>query len=401
MSKNTRWTIEKIQEIADKSGVTVLSNEYVNTLGKLKFRCSCGNEFSRSMSTFVHAGVRHCPECGKKNRKPSTPRKWNNDSVREFILQESTCEPLEDYPGYCEKMKLKCGCGCVFSTSFQYFKTENKRQCDECGKENMKMKMRYKYDGVTYTDELLLEKLSEEISSYGCVLLSKEYKDSTTPLELMCGCGNTMSISLANFRKGQRTCRACSNQKLREKFRTPYETVKSQIEINGCELLTKPENYVNSKTKVDIRCGCGNTFKRTVEDFKINRPQCTECSSSIPESKIRSYLAKRGVSFKREYTFGGLVGNGGGLLRFDFAIFDRGELKGLVEYDGEFHFFKLYEGQKYDDIVTHDLLKNRYCEDRNIPLLRINYTEENEIESLLDVFLVHLGVCSNEVVSLG
>lgn len=401
MGKNTRWTIEKIQEIADKSGVTVLSEEYANTLGKLKFRCSCGNDFSRTMTTFVYAGVRHCPECGKKNRKPSIPRKWNNDSVREFILQESTCEPLEDYPGYYEKMKLKCGCGRVFFTSFQYFKTENKRQCDECGKENMKMKMRYKEDGVTYTDELLLEKLSEEISSYGCALLSKEYKDNATPLELMCGCGNIMSINLGNFRRGQRTCRECSNQRLREMFRTPYENVKLEIEVNGCKLLTKPENYVNSKTKVDILCGCGNTFKRTLDDFKLNRPQCMDCSSSLPELKIRDHLAKRGVNFKREYSFDGLVGNGGGLLRFDFAIFDEGNLVSLIEYDGEYHFFKFYADQKYDDIVTHDSLKNQYCEDRSIPLLRIKYTEEDEIEKILDAHLTHLGLYVNEVVSLG
>lgn len=53
-----------------------------------------------------------------------------------------------------------------------------------------------------------------------------------------------------------------------------------------------------------------------------------------------------------------------------------------IEYDGEQH-YKLNEyfgGQKYFDILKrHDEIKNEYCKENNIKLLRIPYWEFNNI----------------------
>ena len=66
-------------------------------------------------------------------------------------------------------------------------------------------------------------------------------------------------------------------------------------------------------------------------------------------------------------------------LPFDFYIND----KYIVEYDGEQHFkntkfFDFYKCKK------HDLIKNKYCFDNNIPLIRIPY---NAIYTLDDLKL--------------
>ena len=64
-----------------------------------------------------------------------------------------------------------------------------------------------------------------------------------------------------------------------------------------------------------------------------------------------------------------------GLLRFDFAIFDKNNnLLGLIEYQGEQH-YKNYKimGKQQREIT--DPMKKEYCLNKNIPLFEIKYTE--------------------------
>ena len=61
--------------------------------------------------------------------------------------------------------------------------------------------------------------------------------------------------------------------------------------------------------------------------------------------------------FKREYSFNNLRGANNGKLRFDFAIFKEGILKGLIEFQGEQHFYPVkafggieaFQERKYND----------------------------------------------------
>ena len=68
--------------------------------------------------------------------------------------------------------------------------------------------------------------------------------------------------------------------------------------------------------------------------------------------------------------------NNGGYLRFDFAIFKNNKLYALIEYDGEQH-FNITNGwnntQYHQELKTRDKMKDDYCEQHNIPLIRLNY----------------------------
>lgn len=70
-------------------------------------------------------------------------------------------------------------------------------------------------------------------------------------------------------------------------------------------------------------------------------------------------------------------------LPFDVAIFNKEsfELDYLIEYDGGEHFFPV---ANWDFEITkkHDLIKNKYCFDNNIPLIRIPYNAEYTIDDL-------------------
>lgn len=69
-------------------------------------------------------------------------------------------------------------------------------------------------------------------------------------------------------------------------------------------------------------------------------------------------------------------------LRFDFYL---PEQNTLIEYDGEPHFVKRGKyGEGFENRQKNDEIKNQYCKDNNIKLIRIHYKlPENEFEPKL------------------
>ena len=69
------------------------------------------------------------------------------------------------------------------------------------------------------------------------------------------------------------------------------------------------------------------------------------------------------------------------LLPFDFYV----ENRYIIEYDGEQHFkpIELWGGEEgLMTVRAHDLIKNRYCFDNDIPLIRIPYDVDYTIDDL-------------------
>lgn len=106
---------------------------------------------------------------------------------------------------------------------------------------------------------------------------------------------------------------------------------------------------------------------------------CNECSwiasaawsKSIGERSVKEYLDGCCIEYKLEHSFSDCVG--ARLLRFDFYL---PLYNILIEYDGKQHyesidFFGGDEGLKSSQL--RDSIKNKYCIDNNIPLIRIRY----------------------------
>ena len=53
----------------------------------------------------------------------------------------------------------------------------------------------------------------------------------------------------------------------------------------------------------------------------------------------------------------------------------------MLEYDGEGHFFQV-GNWNFEKQHQYDLIKNKYCFDNNIPLIRIPYDAEYTIDDL-------------------
>jgi len=97
-------------------------------------------------------------------------------------------------------------------------------------------------------------------------------------------------------------------------------------------------------------------------------------------------LLENGVDFVAQYTFPDLIGVGGRPLRFDFAIFENGQLKRLIEFHGKQHFGcpggRWASG--YGNLVENDIRKRQYCNRNGIDLKMIPFDRPYDIHDILD-----------------
>ena len=78
--------IEEMKQIAKERGGECISNSYVNSHTKLKWKCgTCGNEWWMSPTKVIHRG-QWCPICGKKKAADSR-RKYDIDYMNKIAIE--------------------------------------------------------------------------------------------------------------------------------------------------------------------------------------------------------------------------------------------------------------------------------------------------------------------------
>jgi hypothetical protein len=121
-----------------------------------------------------------------------------------------------------------------------------------------------------------------------------------------------------------------------------------------------------------------------------NVPLINKRKKSIPsthEMFIMKYLDNKGVKYEREYYNETLFNpKTDSLLFIDFYI---AETKQAIEFDGSHHYsVSKRKGQKYlDDQIFRDQVKEQWCKNNGIELLRIRSFKYNEIKGVIDSFL--------------
>jgi len=137
------------------------------------------------------------------------------------------------------------------------------------------------------------------------------------------------------------------------------------------------------------KCKCNNCGAiKTIRGISLRKGATKSCGciKSCGEEKIAKLLTDNNILFQREYTFKNLIYIHP--LKFDFAIFQKnGVLSHLIEYDGIQHFQStdFFGGEEeFQKAQLRDQLKNNYCIENNIKLIRIKYNEEITLERIMN-----------------
>lgn len=96
---------------------------------------------------------------------------------------------------------------------------------------------------------------------------------------------------------------------------------------------------------------------------------------SIGVQRIITILKKNNISYELEKKFDTCISPKGNCLPFDFYLPDYNI---LIEYDGQQH-FKISFGQDENKLIKqkeYDKIKNEWCKNNNIHLIRIPYYQK-------------------------
>ena len=198
--------------------------------------------------------------------------------------------------------------------------------------------------------------------------------------------GNDWYASPANILSG-RGCPECKARILSDIFVNSHEPYVAEIAaINpNIEVL---EKYINSHTPILHRCK-KDGYAWKIEPANILSGQgCPQCQESIGERKVRQWLEKNNIEYIYQKKFKDCRDKKE--LPFDFYI---PSYNTCIEYDGIEHFEPIDFAGKGKDWVSiqfkktklHDEIKNQYCINNNIRLLRIPYYKN--VEEELEYFL--------------
>ena len=143
----------------------------------------------------------------------------------------------------------------------------------------------------------------------------------------------------------------------------------------------------NQRNRWICKCDCGNYTTVTLNNLLSGNVKSCGCLISQGEEEIKKILINNNITFSQQYTFSNLKGDNGGLLRFDFAIFDKNnKLDRLIEFQGEQH-YDFTKSKFFDETNINDYKKREYCLNNNIKLIEIPYWKRGKIKinDLLDI----------------
>jgi hypothetical protein len=426
---------KEVKNFIEDNECKLLSNSYFNAHKPLIIQCKCGNLFETNFNKFKTQNKRKCNECVNLKR-------WSYEEIKNYIedTSKSNCKLLsKEFNGNKTKLYILCKCGNVFIADFNKFKDQNKQQCNACGHKNAGEKCKishrdfikkvYELEGCNYSI-LSIYKTSNKkviikhnkcgyiyyvkpnnfITGYRCPRCAGNLKKNTEIFinEVSNKFPNDKYLVLSEYIRNNKYikikhninsceyewvtrpstflngkgCPKCSFIKATNNKKKDFEFIKQYIKLNNYILLTN--HYDNAYQKLQLKCRKNHYIKISWRDF--NRGvRCSICAESRGEQEIRYLLEKYNIEFKEQYSFIDLKDID--LLRFDFAIFTNKNLICLIEFDGIFHYKPVLGMKKFKYQIKHDNMKNEYCYNNNIRLIRIPYWEldNNNINNILKI----------------
>lgn len=266
----------------------------------------------------------------------------------------------------------KCDCGNIISTRGSNLRSGKKQDCG-CGKKginNINLDLNSligkTFGRLTVINRDLSKPIGHGYSSYWIC---------------QCECGNTVSVSHQQLTTGGTKSCGCLKSELLAK--------KNEKDLTNQKfgMVTAKENtYKLSQHHSYIwrcECDCGNTeYYVSAENLlsgKINSCGCN--TRSLGEQRIEKILIDNNILFIPEYRFiNSIISN----KRYDFAIInENNDVIRLIEFDGEQHYKakdNYFDGEQgFIKRQQNDNIKNQYALQNNIPLVRIPYTELNNL----------------------
>ena len=377
--------IEKLPSLEIKPGMKDLTN---CRQGKITFLkpsqrkngriywwtiCDCGNIQELRADTKSQS----CKNCRYKEQTKKTIGKPKKDLINQKFGKLMVLYPTQDNNGrliwHC-----KCDCGKECDVSTTNLTTGHTKSCGCLRKEE-----------AHKTGLKNLIDLTGQTFGYLTVLKdSKERRGKDVLWECQCVCGKIVKVATNDLKIGSTKSCGCKKQDLNSQTRI-NKMIGQKFGKLTVLAWDETKNIDNSYNYI-CKCECGNLKIANGVDLRNGSVASCGClTKSLGEQNIRKILKDNNIPFESEKTFNDCIfPDTKKAARYDFYINNR-----LIEYDGRQHF----EGWRWggnsiqdqldslNKIRQHDQFKNKYALEHNIPLVRIPYTQRDNIT--LDMLL--------------
>lgn len=359
---------EYVAELAIKNPNVIVIDIYMGANTPIKHYCTKHNIYW-NMSPHNALQGKGCKKC-KKEKESSSKRKPHEKYVEELRVNNPHIEVLEKYIDSKTAIVHHCLIHDV-SWSVSPDSILHCGGCPKCHYEKVGRKLRK--TNMEYVE--LLQSVNKNIKPI------EKYVDARTKIKHICLIdGHIWKVAPHSVLNGC-GCPKCAGNIKKTHEEYVLEVLKINPDVSVVGKYDGAHNPILHKCKVHecewlatpncILAGCG----------------CPQCQESYGERQIRQWLESHEIAYQYQKTFSDCKDKKA--LPFDFYI---QKYNICIEYDGKQHFEPVdfankgtkWAEEKLKTTMYHDEIKNRYCKDNNIYILRIPYFKN--IQEELDNF---------------
>jgi len=410
MKKLEKFIVKAINVHADKYDYSLVV--YENSQKKVKIICPEHGIFEQRPAN--HNRGQGCPSCAGVKRNTQSDFIYKASEVHNNKYDYS----LVEYKNNKTKIKIICHehgvfeqrpdnhlnkkTGCPICADNQLYSS-----CEYIEKAKKVHDNKYDYSLVIYKNAKSMikiicpehgefkQKAYSHLDGIGCSKCSENYNYSTEEYieKVKKVHGNKYDYSLAEYKNNKTKIKIiCSIHGIFE------QNPKSHLNGHGCQKCFFDENtdnkqdfvnksknkhgnkydyslveYINSYTNVKIICPNHGIFEQRPSTH-TNGGGCSLCKESKGEREVSLYLDDKNIKYERQKIFEDCKDVRH--LPFDFYL---PKYNMCIEYDGLQHFkpIEFFGGEKTFLLTKeHDRIKNEYCEDNGIKLIRIKYNQK-------------------------
>jgi uncharacterized protein YlaI/very-short-patch-repair endonuclease len=364
-----------------------------NSIKKVEVSCDiCDKKLETDYQNYnnnikINNGLYICQKCSSKIKR-SNKTKWNLEKMQKYLNENISGFSVLDFK-WVEKSYqkqiwalIKCSNKNHDSYWVWWNNVLSGRICKKCYEENNNI--------TNWTKENIIK----FYESHNLKIINvNDFKNNSTGLSCINEEGYFVNPSIANLQAGEKphwltyNKHALDNVSIYcQKYRPDYKIISSIY--NGYNKKYKFK-YIGNLLPENIN----PYFETRLSSFLYQHVEHSYFSSSKGEKIILDFLTNNNIFYLNEFKFKDCKHIYS--MPFDFAIFEDEEktkLKCLIEYDGQQHYkpvnFNGIDDTKakelYKLVVKKDNIKNEYCNEQNIKLLRIPYWEFNNIKVILE-----------------
>ena len=302
-----------------------------------------------------------------------------------LVLREATKDEKQNKPG--SYWLCRCSCGTEKIVNGQLLR---EHQSNSCGCQTAK------YLSIAHKNKNCIDISGQRFGKL--IVLNRDYQteqqhknNHNTYWLCQCDCGNKISVMKSSLTMGKTISCGCYRKEIASKNLSQISSNNYIDETNNRygKLMVLYKSNIKHPTREGViwhcKCDCGNECD--VFGVDLRKGTVTSCGclgKSKGEYNIEQLLKNNNICYSKEYS----VKINNIYYRFDFAIFLDNQLLYFIEFDGKQHYepCNLFDNEiGLLKTQERDVLKNQWCKNNNIPLIRIPYwhLKDLKLEDLL------------------